>query len=426
MRAAAAGSDRLSPTGRGIALLGRLRTLIEENVAAHGLIYPWWIPVLSMIGLVSFTLVSLGIREQLWPPLVTAGLLALVTVPGVLQLVFGRHFSHHFEDLGVLVAVGWLLLHPLEGPAFDSAPALLAFLTAEVVARDGVGKGVAMAGVSAAMIVAAALGPGLHAAPVHLVDLALGFCIGYMLLWQMRALIAERAAREGEHARATLAERERIGREIHDLVAHALSVTLLQITGARRALRDVQASDRTEDVADIDAALADAERVGRQAIADIRQTVSTLAAGPAETHALPSAADIGALVDQMERAGLAIAYDEVGDPGRLADATGLGVYRIAQESLANIAKHAPAAGAQVRLTVTPTWARLQVRNPLDGAAPMVDGRGSGLAGMRARAEQLGANLVAGPDGEDWLVDLRLQLRERNGKLFCPMIRRVAW
>ncbi|MBO9522215.1 MAG: hypothetical protein J7518_11815 [Nocardioidaceae bacterium] len=409
-----------------LSLAVRLRLLIEENMARHGLVYPWWIPILSMVGLVGATTVSLTMRDWLWPPYVAAGLLALVLVPGILELIFGRHIKPVLETAGVFAVALVLLWNPVESTStLDPAPALLAFLTAEVVARDGVRPGLIVGATSAGVIAAAAAGPGVHGLPVHLVDLALGFAVGYMLLWQMRALLAERAAREGERARATLAERERIGREIHDLVAHALSVTLLQITGARHALRDVQAGERDE-VADIDEALADAERVGRQAMADIRQTVSTLATGPSATQALPTAADIGALVEQMGRAGLAIAYDEVGDPSRLADATGLGVYRIAQESLANIAKHAPAAAAQVQLTVTPTWARLQVRNPVNGVARAGEGPGSGLTGMRARAAQLGAQLAAGPDGEDWLVDLRLQLRERNGKLFCPVGRRVAW
>jgi signal transduction histidine kinase len=162
-------------------------------------------------------------------------------------------------------------------------------------------------------------------------------------------------------------------------------------------------------------------------MADIRETVSTLAEGPTQTHALPSGADVGGLVEQMERAGLAVRYAEVGDPSRLAQSTGLGVYRIAQESLANIAKHAPDGGADIRFTVTPTWARLVIRNPLGAARPHADGRGSGLAGMQARAEQLGARLTAGPDGSDWLVELELKLRERDGMLWCPkLVRRLAW
>ncbi|MFL6106963.1 MAG: sensor histidine kinase [Marmoricola sp.] len=415
-----------SVAGRILAAPWMLRARIEENIALHGLVYPWWIPVLSGLGMTSGAVVSLSMRDEWTPPWTGLGLVALVLVPGILQVVYGRHFPHVLETLAIMGAVAWLLWHPVSGTGvLDPAPALLAFLTAEVVARDGVRDGLLTGIVSAVMVLAAASGPGVHGLPVHLVDLVLGFAIGYMLLWQMRALIAERDKREGEYARATLAERERIAREIHDLVAHSLSVTLLQITGARHALRDLDSSV-PGDIADVDDALADAERVGRQAMADIRQTVSTLADGPSPTGALPGGADIGSLVAQMKGAGLSVAYDESGDPRRLAQATGLGLYRIAQESLANIAKHAPTSTARVQLSVTNQQAHLVVRNALP-AGLVTDGRGSGLAGMSARAEQLGATLAAEARDGDWLVDVRVPLRERNGLLSCPMkIRKLAW
>jgi len=404
-----------------------LKTRIEETIAGHGLIYPWWIPILSGIGQLGAVVAALSLRDALLPPnLLAVAVLALVVVPALMMVVGRKHLPPWAETLAALVAA-WRLLanHVTGGDPFDVAPALLAVLTAEVVARDGVRNGLIVAMIAEAMLVAAEIGPGLAGLPVHVVDIWLGFVIGYTLRWQMRALEAERAAREGEYARATLAERERIAREIHDLVAHSLSVTLLQITGARHALRDLDANV-PGDIADVDDALADAERVGRQAMADIRQTVSTLADGPSPTEALPGGADIGSLVAQMKGAGLAIRYDESGDPQRLAQATGLGLYRIAQESLANIAKHAPRSTAHVQFSVTSNLAHLEVRNALP-AGVVSDGRGSGLAGMTARAEQLGATLAAEAVDGDWLVDVRVPLRERNGLLSCPMkIRKLAW
>ncbi|MFL6024060.1 MAG: sensor histidine kinase [Marmoricola sp.] len=404
-----------------------LKTRIEETIAAHGLIYPWWIPVLSGIGQLGAVIAALSLRDALLPPSPLAiAVLALVTVPAVMMIVGKKHLPHWAETLAALVAAYLLLANELSpSHTFDVAPALLAVLTAEVVARDGVRNGLIVAMVSEVMLVATQIGPGLAGLPVHVVDIWLGFVIGYTLRWQMRALEAERSAREGEYARATLAERERIAREIHDLVAHSLSVTLLQITGARHALRDLDANVPGE-IADVDDALADAERVGRQAMADIRQTVSTLADGPEPTEPLPGGADIGSLVAQMKGAGLSVQYDESGDPNRLAQATGLGLYRIAQESLANIAKHAPASTARVQFEVTSQQAHLVVRNALPGGQ-VTDGRGSGLAGMSARAEQLGATLAAEARDGDWWVDVRVPLRERNGLLSCPMkSRKLAW
>jgi len=414
---------------------GWLRTRIEEHVEAHGLAYPWWIPVVAIAGQVGAVVVSLSLRDALWPPQWVTLTVVLVCLPGVMMVGFSRHLPHILETVAGLAAAAWLLSDPVgAGTALDTAPVLLALVTAEVVARDGVRNGLIVSGISLGMIAAAAAGPGLYGTPVHLLDIPLGFVIGYMLLWQMRALAAERAAREGEHARATLAERERIAREIHDLVAHSLSVTLLQITGARHALRDLDSAEAAPVVAEIDEALSDAERVGRQAMADIRQTVSTLADGPAATQALPGGSEIADLVAQMERAGLAIDYEQTGDPARLAQATGLGLYRIAQESLANIAKHAPTSTARIRFSVTPRQARLVVRNALPDpsrlSVPKPDGHCSGLAGMSARAEQLGATLAAEQVEGDWLVDLRVPLRERNGLLCCPWRAgpngRVAW
>jgi signal transduction histidine kinase len=344
----------------------------------------------------------------------------MVLLPAVFHVGFQVWTPWWLEAMLVLGAGAWLLADPVTGAGtIDTAPALLALFTAEMVGREGVRTGAVAGLLSFATIAVFAETTELVGGPVHLLDVVLGFAIGCIVRAQMRALAAERAARAGDRERATLAERQRIAREIHDLVAHSLSVTLLHITGARHALRDVDPSEESRtEVADVDAALADAERVGRQAMADIRQTVSTLTDAPSAATALPGAADIGDLVAQMEQAGLDVEYAEDGDPAMLAPGTGLGLYRIAQESLANIAKHAPSATARVRFSVNPRLARLTVRNALPAPGGGIDGAGSGLTGMRARASQLGATLVAGPEDDGWLVDLRLPLRQSDGELWC--------
>jgi signal transduction histidine kinase len=399
-----------------------LRARIEDNIAAHGLAYPWWVPLVSTLGQIACVLVALALRDSLWPPEPIALTVVLVLWPSATQLIAGRLVAWWLEGLSIGGAAVWLLTDAVTGTGtIDTAPALLALLTAEVVAREGVRLGTAIGLLSMATIGVVAGTTSLIGGPVHLLDVLLGFVIGGMLRSQMRALTAERAARAGERERATLAERQRIAREIHDLVAHSLSVTLLHITGARHALRDVDDDAGTGfDVAEVDAALADAEQVGRRAMADIRQTVSTLTDGPAGTRPLPGAADIGDLVAQMELAGLAVEYAEDGNPRLLAPAVGLGLYRIAQESLANIAKHAPTATARVRFSVSPRRARLTVRNTLPAGAggSVADHGGSGLDGIRARAAQLEASVVAGPEEADWVVDVRLPLHQRDGELRC--------
>lgn len=408
----------LLPTLEG--MVGRLRQRIEANCLAHGLLYPWWVPVAGFTGQITVVVIALWLRDALWTPEPVTLALALVLVAPFVQLGLGRWLPWYLDGLGCVVAATWLMWLPPDYSQvpLDAAPGLLAFAAAETTARDGLRPGAVVGGLSFVLIGFANAGPGLVAAPVHMLDVVLGFVIGAMLLYQMRALAAERRARERAWEQATAAERTRIAREIHDLVAHSLSVTLLHITGARHALRDVDGGG-AEAVDEVDGALADAERVGRRAMADIRRTVSTLAEAPEPRQSLPSAGDIAALVGELDAAGLGVEYAETGDPSGLSDAAGLGLYRIAQESLANVAKHAPGSTARVRLSFAKGGARLTVSNRL--AAPVrrtTDGVGSGLAGMHARAEQLGATLTAGPVGDDWVVDLRLGSAARGLELPC--------
>ncbi len=394
--------------------LRAIRDRIEVNCLPRGILYPWWVPVVGFTGQVTLVVVALALRDAFWPLHPVVLTLPLVLAAPVVQLGFGRWLPWWLDGLGAFAAATWLLWVPpnLDVAQIDAAPALLAFVAAETTARDGIRPGLAIGVLSYGVLGAAALGPGVAAIPVHVIFLEIGFVVGAMLLWQMRALVAERAAREVAWQQATTAERERIAREIHDLVAHSLSVTLLHITGARHALRDVAtgAAPAEDAVAEADGALADAEQVGRRAMADIRQTVSALTTA-ATPQALPGAADIAALVREVDQAGLHVEYDERGDLATLPSATGLGLYRIAQESLANVVKHAPGSTARVSLSVGRGSARLLVRNELNGArGKRSDGLGSGLAGMHARAAQLGATLSAGEVDGDWLVDVRVGQR----------------
>ena len=119
------------------------------------------------------------------------------------------------------------------------------------------------------------------------------------------------------------------------------------------------------DVDDAVAALADAEQVGRQAMAEIRRTVSVLATEPTGAHPLPCAEDIDALVAQVRDAGLPVDFTSRGDLTRLSPAIGLGMYRILQESLTNVAKHAP--GETARVNVDVGRARASLRRPQPAA-----------------------------------------------------------
>lgn len=393
-----------------VLVLRSVRDRIEDNCLRRGLLYPWWVPVTSFLGELGCVLVALALRGELWPPQLLALTIVMVLVSPVVQFGFRVWLPWPVDELGAVLAATWLMLQPMaDSTAMDAAPALLVIATAAAVARDGVRVGATVGSVCTAAIGVIALTVGPPSLALWMLEVPFGFVIGAMLRWMMRALVAERSAREQAWQQATTAERERIAREIHDLVAHSLSVTLLHVTGARHALRDVEdgTATATDAVAEVDAALADAEQVGRRAMSDIRRTVSTMTQGDsAPRQPLPGAADIAALVRQTAAAGLDVAYEEHGDTTRVPAAAGLGLYRIAQESLANVAKHAPTARTRVRLSVGRNGAHLTVRNRLTGQ-PVRDPIGSGLAGMAARAEGLGATLTAGPDGREWVVDVRM-------------------
>jgi signal transduction histidine kinase len=387
-----------------IASVRRLADAVEAKVAARGVPFPWWIPALSIVCEVGVAVVALVQRDALFPPAPVAAVLLLILFAHVVLFVSPGRAACWAETAIVLAAGWWLFTDPVHasGPA-DSAPGLLMILVAIVIARDGVATGLVVWALSVTMLFLAWRFEDLSSPVVFALATLLGLTVGVMLRWQMRALTAERAARAGDFERATLAERQRIAREIHDLVAHSLSVTLLQVAGAREALRD-------GDVGDALDALDDAEDVARRAMADIRGTVSTLAEADGPPRPLPTAAQIPALVAEFAAAGLDVAYSG-GDANltHLDGAAGLGLYRIAQEALANVAKHAPDASATVVLDVGLHRTRLVVRNTLPPArrGTASSNGGSGLAGMAARASGLGATFSAGPAGDDWVVEVRL-------------------
>ena len=154
-------------------------------------------------------------------------------------------------------------------------------------------------------------------------------------------------------------------------------------------------------------ALRDAERVGRQAMADIRGTVGLLGRDDEPvTLPTPSLADLPDLVADFQGAGLAVSYDAQGDLSDVPATTALDLYRIVQESLANVAKHAHGARVQVRLDVARDPGELTVTSDLPRGARRDPG-GSGLSGMAERAAQLGAGFRAGPVDRSWVVHVEL-------------------
>lgn len=215
---------------------------------------------------------------------------------------------------------------------------------------------------------------------------------------QQLAALEERAQlleleRDQEMRLAATTERARIARELHDVVAHSLSVVIAQADGGRYA-------GRTDPGAATDALEAIAA-TGRQALTDMRSLLGVLREGGGEEYApQPDVAAIPALVEDVRGSGLDVDLIVEGEPQPLAAGPQLAAYRIVQESLTNVLKHAgPASRAWVRLQWRPDALELSVLDDGRGAsAAMVDsdGDGQGLRGMRERAQLHRGRLEAGP------------------------------
>jgi signal transduction histidine kinase len=194
-------------------------------------------------------------------------------------------------------------------------------------------------------------------------------------------------------ALAVAAERARITRELHDVVAHGMSVMVVQAQGAAAALE--RHPDRTAT------ALQHVIEVGRTSLAEMRRLITAGRTGPAgdpELTPLPGVAAVPALVDQLRSAGMRIELHVDGVPATVPAAVDLSAYRTVQEALTNTLRHAgPGAGAVVRLEFDPERLRVLVTD--DGAGPAEGaGGGNGLRGIAERIAMLGGMLETGAAG----------------------------
>jgi signal transduction histidine kinase len=190
---------------------------------------------------------------------------------------------------------------------------------------------------------------------------------------------------------AVAEERRRIARELHDVVAHHVSVTGVLATGARRMLH--------RDPAAADEALATIENTSRAALREMRRLLTVLRteAEPAvELSPQPDLAGIDALVEQIREAGLPVVIQVEGVSGPLDPGVALTVYRIVQEALTNAMKHAGEATAEVRLSFGTQWLVVEIFDTGRGPAPSAAGLGHGLVGMRERVALYGGTLRTGP------------------------------
>jgi signal transduction histidine kinase len=366
-------------------------------------------------------------RFRTLDPLLLDGLLAaaLAAVSGVL---FVREAPGELAGLALVVAaplplvlrrrhprLTWALIVLLTAAALR--PPTIAGFAAVVVAVYSVGAHGEGRLRSLAMLVvtAVALQVAVPEARPPLPDWSLNplLIVGLWLAGDAVRGLQERAARlERERelaARIAVAdERSRIARELHDVVAHGVSVMVVQ-AGAARRLLDREPS-RAED------ALLQVEAGGRDALADLRRMLGLLtgdasdagrpdgAAPPAGER--PGLDQLDGLAERMRAAGVPVELRVEGPDGELPAGLELAAYRVVQEALTNVLRHAPGATARVEVARGERELRLEVLSTLPttpdagpAPAPDVQGAGRGLVGMRERVAAYGGELDAGP-GDD--------------------------
>lgn len=264
-----------------------------------------------------------------------------------------------------------------------------------------------------AVLVTGAAGPRTHrqlwsGAAVTIVPFA-GFALLALVLWLFRVrelqsarllrLVAE--TRDAELRAASLAERQRLARDMHDVLAHSLSGLVLHLEGARLLAAAQPDGER------IATALDRAHQLARSGLDEARQAIGML-----RGDELPGPGRLAALTSAFETdTGIRCQFSASGEPRELGSAVKLALYRVTQEALTNVRKHARPDLVTVRLDYERSDVSLSVEDFADGhraePVPVADSGGYGLTGMRERAEVLGGTLTARGTGRGFLVALRV-------------------
>jgi signal transduction histidine kinase len=238
---------------------------------------------------------------------------------------------------------------------------------------------------------------------------AIGWLGGYALRERAeRAAAAELRATQAERERdaaariAVAEERTRIARELHDIVAHAVSVMVLQVGAVRHRHADALGDDGD--------ALRGVEQTGRMALEEMRRLLGAMRSDGEDDRApQPGLGSVDSLVAEVTRAGLPVRLHVEGDPRALPQAIDLSAYRIVQEGLTNALKHADASHADVTVRYGRGDLEIDVRDDGKGASS-TNGSGHGLVGIRERVTIFGGELRTGPaPGGGFRLSARLPL-----------------
>jgi signal transduction histidine kinase len=316
-------------------------------------------------------------------------------------------------------AAHWLLAAGISFVDWRLIPFAISIFVVGLVAAFLLGnlRDPVQAGIGLALVIG---GPAtvVYKIPGHstaeLIFIPLEFAIAWVAGFALRDRAEQAEAAEGRAAQAererdaaariaVAEERVRIARELHDIVAHAVSVMVLQVGAVRHKLPETLAEDSD--------ALRNVEQAGRTALAEMRGLLGAMRhdGDEAELTPQPGLEGLDSLLEEIGRAGLPVQLHVDGEPVALARGIDLSAYRIVQEGLTNALKHARASNADVTVRYRPDELQIEVRDNGEGGS-MSDGLGHGLVGVRERVKIYGGEMSTGTaNGSGFILSTRLPL-----------------
>jgi len=367
-------------------------------------------------------------------------LIALLLIAAMLEVLVGRDSpdAPHTTLWFVLPAIAILVLPIIARRWFPFAPAAHWLLAAGIAFVDwrlipfaisifvvglvaafllGNLRDPVQAGIGLALVIG---GPAtvVYKIPGHTTAMLIFIPLEFTIAWVGGFALRERVEQaEAAEVRASLAERERdaaariavaeervrIARELHDIVAHAVSVMVLQVGAVRHKLPDALAEDSD--------ALRGVEQVGRTALAEMRGLLAAMRRDGEEAELIPQPGldGLDALLEEIGRAGLPVQLHVEGERVALSRGIDLSAYRIVQEGLTNALKHARASNAEVTVRYRPDELHIEVRDNGEGSSTS-NGLGHGLVGVRERVKIYGGQMSAGSaNGSGFILSTRLPL-----------------
>jgi signal transduction histidine kinase len=339
--------------------------------------------------------------------------IALTAVPVVAWSVWAFTRSIPLASVSLAIVVPVVVAQrsgELEPVMFNAS--LLAFAAARWSRSLAAAGALGLLAAATPVLVAVVQDPMEVATGIWVVSVVFIWVVGRAVARQERLVVELEGTRRQLAQQALLAERRRIARDVHDFVGHGLAAVMLQVTSARHVLR--RDADAAEE------ALRSAEEVGRRSMHELRRTVTLLRSDDEAgvDGLVPTASEIPALVNQARAGGLAVELHMRGDVARIPPSVGVALYRIAQEALANAARHAPRA----RTTIGLELANGRVELLAETSGPLVPQSASdrerphyGLIGMRERATALGGELAAGPTRDGWRLRCELPVGDGGSR-----------